>query len=109
MEWQTLAQVPGATNRYSVLDTERELGVTIEGSLQVKLPKGGGQPGADLEVRFVTDHVYPLDPTWDGQGEPPAQIRARGERELREKLEEDAATKRDAFAKGEPLPAEAKG
>jgi hypothetical protein len=51
--------------------------VTIEGTLQVKVPKGGGQPGAELEVRFVAEHVYPIDPTWDGQGEPPALIRAR--------------------------------
>lgn len=104
MEWQTLGQVAGATNRYVIVDSEREAGITIEGSLQVKVPKGGGQPGAELEVRFVTDHVYPLDPTWDGQGEPPAKIRADAERELRERLDEDAAEKREALAKGKPIP-----
>jgi hypothetical protein len=46
----------------------------------VKVPKGGGQPGADLEVRFVTEHVWPLDPTWDGQGEPPSVIRPAAKR-----------------------------
>jgi hypothetical protein len=107
MEWQALGQVAGATNRFVVIDTERDPGVTIEGTLQVKVPKGGGQPGADLEVRFVTDHVWPNDPTWDGQGEPPAKIRAENAAALQERLEEDAAAKRDALADGNPLPAEA--
>jgi hypothetical protein len=104
MEWQAIGQVAGATHKYVVIDSERDLGVTIQGSLEVKVPKGGGQPGADLEVRFVAEHVYPNDPTWDGQGEPPAQIRARAERELQERLDEDAAEKQEALAKGKPIP-----
>jgi hypothetical protein len=104
MEWQALGQVAGATNKYVVIDSERTYGVTLEGTLQVKVPKGGGQPGAELEVRFVSEHLYPLDPTWDGQGEPPAKIRADSDRALREKLDEDAAAKRDALADGKPIP-----
>jgi hypothetical protein len=106
-EWSTLGQVAGATNKYVVIDSERDHGVTIQGQIEVKVPKGGGQPGAELEVRFVTDHVYPFDPTWDGQGEPPAVIKARAARELDEKLEADAAEKREAAEHGKPIPAQA--
>jgi hypothetical protein len=95
MEWQALGQVAGSTHRYAVIDSERDLGFTIEGTLQVKVPKGGGKAGADLEIRFVAEHVYPIDPLWDGKGEPPSQIKARYDRELKERLEEDAADKRE--------------
>jgi hypothetical protein len=104
-EWSTLGQIAGATNKYVVIDSEREHGVTIQGHLQVKVPRGGGQPGAELEVRFVSEHVFPFDPTWDGQGEPPALIRARAERDLQDKLEADAAEKRDAAEHNEPTQA----
>jgi hypothetical protein len=95
MEWQALGQVAGATNKYVVIDSERDHGFTIAGTLQVKVPKGGGKPGAELEVRFVAEHEWPIDPLWDGQGEPPSQIKARYDRELREKLDEDAAARRE--------------
>jgi hypothetical protein len=95
MEWSTLGQVAGSTSRYVVVDSEREYGFTIEGTLQARVPKGGGKAGADLEVRFVAEHVWPIDPLWDGRGEPPSQIKARYDRELRERLDEDAAEKRD--------------
>lgn len=104
-EWTALGQVPGSTHRFVVIDSERDLGFTIEGTFQVKIPKGGGQAGASFPVEFVAEHIYPLDPTWDGQGEPPAAIRARADRELREKLEEDAEVKREALEKGKPIPA----
>jgi hypothetical protein len=62
-----LALVAGSTTRFAVVDSERDLGYTIEGTLQVKVPKNS-KPGAALEVVFVTDHVCPIDPLWDGQG-----------------------------------------
>jgi hypothetical protein len=95
MEKCTLAQVPGTTSRFVVLDTERDEGYTIEGSLQVKLPKNS-KPGAELEVLFVTDHVWPNDPEWDGTGEQPSRIRARKQREQRDELEAEAARSREA-------------
>lgn len=91
MEWQTLGQVAGSTHKFVVVDSEREHGFTIEGTLQAKVPKGGGQPGAELDVRFVAEHVYPIDPTWDGHGEPPAKIKADAKRDLDEQLEEAQA------------------
>lgn len=100
-EWSTLGQVAGATNRYVVIDSEREHGITIEGTLQAKVPKGGGQPGAELEVRFVAEHVYPFDPTWDGHGEPPAKIKADYERQKTEALEAAAEERREEQEKAE--------
>lgn len=94
MEWQALGQVAGTTHKYVVIDSERDLGFTIEGTLQAKVPKGGGQPGAELEVRFVAGHVYPIDPLWDGHGKPPSQIKAEAKRELDEQLEQAAADRR---------------
>jgi hypothetical protein len=38
-EWSTLGQIAGATNKYVVIDSEREHGVTIQGHLQVKVPR----------------------------------------------------------------------
>jgi hypothetical protein len=94
MEWQALGQVAGTTHKYVVIDSERDLGFTIEGTLEVKVPKGGGKPGAALEVRFVAGHVYPLDPLWDGHGESPAKIKADAKAALEEQLEEAAAARR---------------
>lgn len=95
MEWQTLGQVAGSTHKFVVVDSERDLGFTIEGTLQAKVPKGGGKPGAELEVRFVAEHVYPLDPTWDGHGDSPAKIKADAKQAEQDALEE-AAEERQA-------------
>jgi hypothetical protein len=85
MEEKTLGQVPGATNRYVILDSERENGATLEGKLLVRVPKNA-KPGQNLEVVFQFEEVWPLDPTWNGEGEHPAKIRARHDEELRDEL-----------------------
>jgi hypothetical protein len=106
MEQVNLALVAGSTTRFAVVDSERDAGYTIEGTLQVKVPKNS-KPGAELEVVFVTDHVWPIDPLWDGQGKPPSQIKAEADQALRQQLDDDAAEKRENVEKGKPAPAAA--
>jgi hypothetical protein len=100
MEKCNLALVAGSTTRFAVVDTERDLSYTIEGQLQVKVPKNS-KAGAELEVIFVTDHVWPNDPEWDGTGEQPSAIRARAQRELRDELEAEATKTREAQEKAQ--------
>lgn len=94
MEHVNIALIAGSTTRFAVVDTERDLGYTIEGTLQVKLPKNS-KPGDKLELAFVADHVYPIDPLWDGQGTPPSQIKAEAKADLDEKLEEENTSRRE--------------